>query len=116
MVNNWGLPDFFLTFTADEVSSTKWQEITQLEKIARFMNEDFNWTSCPVECVVLFHNRFHNFMNTLILRNDGLCGRVKQHVFRYEIQNRGSMHAHVIFWVEKDDVKRVASEISAHIP
>ena len=52
----------------------------------------------------------------LIFKNDGLCGQIKQHVFRYEIENRGSMHVHVIFWVEKDDVEQVANKISAHIP
>lgn len=33
-----------------------------------------------------------------------------------QVQGRGSLHAHIILWVHDDDIDRVASEITAHIP
>ena len=35
---------------------------------------------------------------------------------RYEIKNRGSLHAHLILWVEDLDRARFAHEISTDIP
>ena len=38
MVDAWGLPDFFLTFIADEVTDTRWQEINVIKSIATHYN------------------------------------------------------------------------------
>lgn len=56
IVDMWGLPDLFLTFTTDEVTETRWEEITTIENIAREFNQNFTWIDCPVECAVLFHS------------------------------------------------------------
>ena len=37
-------------------------------------------------------------------------GRVKHYVRCYEVQHRGSLHAHIILWLDPADVERVASE------
>ena len=116
MVDTWGLLDFFLTFTIDEVTDTRWQEINVIESIATHYNVQFTWKDCAVKCVVLFHTRFHMFMRKHLLPSDGLLGRIEHHVIRYEIQNRGSLHAHVILWVHHDDHQRMANEIAAYIP
>ena len=43
MVDAWGLQDFFLTFTVDEVTDTRWQEINVIESIATHYNAQFAW-------------------------------------------------------------------------
>ena len=116
MVDAWGLPDFFLTFTADEVTDTRWQEINVIESITTHYNAQFTWKDCPVECMALFHARFHMFMRKHLLPSDGLLGRIQHHVIRYEIQNRGSLHAHVILWIHHDDRQQIANEIAAYVP
>ena len=55
-------------------------------------------------------------MNRYILHKHKTLGRVKHHVIQYEIQSRGSVHAHVILWVDEDDIEQTTSEIVAHIP
>ena len=56
-------------------------------------------------------------MNTYIAKNKGgLLGRVIHYVIRYEVQARGSIHAHIILWLHPDDVERVSSEIVAVVP
>lgn len=46
----------------------------------------------------------------------GLLGKVEHHVIRYEEQGRGSLHAHIILWVQASDIDRVSNEITAAIP
>ncbi|MCO5551949.1 hypothetical protein L7F22_005456 [Adiantum nelumboides] len=116
MVDIWGLPDFFLTFTADEVSKTRKNEIEVIESLAQGFNPNYTWKDCPVECAVLFHTCLHNFLNAHILGGKAILGHVLHYLIRYEIQNRGSLHAHIILWISKDDIENVANEIMAYIP
>ncbi len=46
----------------------------------------------------------------------GVLGRVLHYVIRYEVQGRGSIHAHIILWLHPDDVNNVSDEIVAVIP
>ena len=116
MVDTWGLPHFFLTLTTDEVTETKWKEIDDVEDIAKLFNPKFSWRDCHVECIVLFHARLHKFLMTYIFNQNGLLGRVEHHIIRYKIQNRGSLHAHIMLWLHVDNVDNVVGEIIAHIP
>ena len=43
LVKELGMPTFFLTLTADEVSETKWSEIHDLEKILRTTQANLTW-------------------------------------------------------------------------
>ena len=65
MVDAWGFPNIFITFTADEVSSTKWPEIYTIEALAKALNPQFTWRYCPVECALLFHSRLHHFYESV---------------------------------------------------
>lgn len=116
MVEYWGLPSLFLTLTTDEVSETRWCEIEQIEALIQTMNSQFTWEDCPVECVVVFHIRLKAFLNKYILPKNGILGRVKHYLIRYEIQNRGSAHARIMLWLNEEDVEKVCAEIDAHIP
>ena len=45
-----------------------------------------------------------------------LMGRVKHDVIRWEVQGRGSLHTHVLFWIHPDDVELISDQISAAVP
>lgn len=101
MVDVWDLPDIFLTFIADKVSDTRWQEVNVIKRIAKHYNACYTWKYCPIKCVTLFHTRVHLFMHKHLLSVNGLLGRIEHHAIRYEIQKRGSLHAHLILWVHE---------------
>lgn len=78
-----------------------------------------SWQDCPVECSRAFLCRTKEFLARYVLckADDGpMFGRVLEHVVRYETQNRGSLHAHILLWVEADDIPAVTAEISATCP
>jgi hypothetical protein len=116
MVEKCGMPHLFLTLTANEISSLRWQEVIDIETIVKRLENSFTWKDCPVECATLFHTRVTKFMNEIILSKTGALGRVKDYLIRYELQHCGSLHAHIILWIEDNDVERVTNEITAVIP
>lgn len=69
----------------------------------------------PVECAAIFHRRIKAFMKQYI-KGKGLLGHVLHYVIRYEVQNRGSLHAHIVLWLHKDDVDRVSDSILQCVP
>ena len=99
MVRTWGIPHGSLTLTCDEVSPTRWQEITDLEAFLATYNSSLRWTDAPVECALIFHTRMQTLMAGHI-NSRGIFGKVLHHVTRYECQARGSLHAHVILWLD----------------
>ena len=64
----------------------------------------------------LFHARLKKILHSYILSGSRILGCVKEYVVRYEIQFRGSLHAHIILWIENSDVEYVANEITATVP
>jgi hypothetical protein len=65
-----------LTLTADEISSLQWEEVTNIETIAKKLENSFTWKDCPVECATLFHARVTKFMNDIILSRGKALGKV----------------------------------------
>lgn len=116
MVEYFGLPDFFVTVTADEISETRWTEIDDLSTLLRTFNTELTWADAPVECARLFHERLQRFTRRFLLSPPALLGRITHSVTRYEVQSRGSVHAYIVLWVDKRDVERVSGEIVACIP
>lgn len=121
MVDYWGLPQFFLTLTADELSALKWIEIEHLNHFMQSnLNGELDWRNAPVECCRLFCDRFQTFFKKYILlivrKEGGLLGRVVHWVVRYEVQARGSLHVHILLWLNPEDVDRVTNEICCSIP
>jgi hypothetical protein len=58
MVDKHGMPAFFLTLTADEVSGdVRWEEIKDLDTFMLKFNAGLNWQNAPVECATMFHER-----------------------------------------------------------
>ena len=55
-------------------------------------------------------------MQHYILCSNSTLAFVKQHIICYEFQNRGLLHAHIIFLLTNlTDVKRITNEITAII-
>ena len=69
-----------------------------------------------MECASLFHSRVKKFLHDYILSGPCILGHVKKYVVCYEIQFRGSLHAHIMLWIEHADLERVANKITASIP
>ncbi len=45
-----------------------------------------------------------------------LLGIIKEYVICYEIQQHGSLHAHIIIWVVENDIENITNKIVAFIP
>ena len=69
-----------------------------------------------MECTHLFHLRVKEFLGTYIIGGEKVLGRVEHYVIRYEVQQWISLHAHIIFWLHKDDVDHVTNKITVYIP
>jgi hypothetical protein len=115
MVEHFGMPHCFLTHIVKETSSFRWEEIIDIEKIAKQIHILLDWKDRTIECVVLFHFRVNRFMQ-LLLSSHHLLGNINQHVIRYEIQQRGSFHAHIILWIMENDIEHITNEIITFVP
>jgi hypothetical protein len=69
-----------------------------------------------VECATLFHSQVDMFMHQHILNDYGILGKVKEYVNQYELQHCGSLHAHIILWVDTNDLERITNEIIVLVP
>ena len=107
MVEKFGMPDFFLTFIADEASSLQWEEITHIEHIVQKIDASLTWKDCHVECASMFHARLQKNLHSYILLGPRVLGCVKEYMVRYEIQFRRLLHVHIYLWIEISDVEHV---------
>ena len=111
----FGRPTFF-TLIADEHSPLKCAEITDMEQLLKSFCNSYSFENAPVECSIHFLTRIQDFLREHILHESGILGNCEHYVIRYEVQHRGSLHAHIVIWSATVDVPRAASEISACIP
>ena len=117
--HHYGYPTLFLTLTCDEVSELRWAEFDDMEHILQSFGPDLTWKDAPVECTRLFLMRYKNFMKNHVQGDKGLFslfGKVDHYVMRFEVQGRGSLHAHILLWIDPVDQDRVKNEISAFVP
>jgi len=70
-----------------------------------------SWKDCLVECATLFHSHVDMFMHKHILNDNGILGKVKEYVIRYELKHPRFIHAHIILWVQKNDLEIITNEI-----
>jgi len=50
-----------------------------------------------------------------MLKDNGILGKIKKYVIHYKLQHRGSIHAHIILWVNENGLQRITNEIEAFI-
>jgi len=83
------------------MTTLRWQKFNDMEYIVKQIHPNMSWKDCPIECATLFHSFVNMFMYKHILNDNGILGKVKEYVIRYELQHHGSIHAHIILWVEE---------------
>jgi hypothetical protein len=66
MVKHFGMPHLFLTFTVDETSSLQWEEIIDIERIAKQIHTSLDWKDSLVECIILIHYKVDKFIQLLL--------------------------------------------------
>ncbi|XP_071137022.1 uncharacterized protein [Mytilus edulis] len=126
-VRQLGIPTWFATFSAADM---RWTEVLQLlleqQKCAQSL-EDLDWTgksevlrNNPVMNAVMFDHRFHTFLKDIIIKRK-IIGNEKDHFHRIEFQQRGSPHAHCLFWikdapvVDQDDDQTVCDFVDQYV-
>jgi len=67
MVNELGMPHFFLTLIIDEITSSKWNKFNDMEHIVKQIYHNMLWKYFPIKCTTLFHSRVDTFMHQYIL-------------------------------------------------
>lgn len=101
-----GIPTWFATFSAADM---RWSEILKVlmeqQKCTQVL-QDLDWTgkseilrNNPVMNAVMFDHRFQTFVTEIIIKRNSI-GKVKDRFHRIEFQQRGSPHAHCLFWIE----------------
>ena len=84
IVNKFGKPDLFITFTCNP----KWPEITEsLPKNTTYQN-------APLLVVRVFHLKLLQFIDDIF--KDNAFGRPVAYVYVIEFQKRGLPHAHLL--------------------
>jgi hypothetical protein len=110
------MPHFVKSLTANEMTSTRWPKFNDMEYLVKQIHKNMSWKDCLVECVTLFHFCVNMFMHQHVLKDNGILGEIKKYVIHYELQHRGSVHAHIILWVNENDLQRITNEIIVFIP
>ena len=126
MLQEWGSPTLFLTFSCAEYDSPdistylrKVNSVSDSYPIGRLCCED------PISVSRTFSQKFHAFFNTVILKGRVL-GTVTHYFFKKEYQARGAPHYHVVLWIEgaptigkdksEEVLKWIQERISCRIP
>ncbi|XP_071153638.1 uncharacterized protein [Mytilus edulis] len=105
-IRQLGIPTWFATFSAADL---RWKETLQVlleqQKSTQSL-EDLDWTGKsellqynPVMSAVMFDHRFNTFLKEIIIKKN-VIGNIKDHFHRIEFQQRGSPHAHCLFWIK----------------
>ena len=134
MIRQSGIPTFFCTFSSAELS--RWPEVT--ECIARQEGKNAESSSIlypqrckylrenPTTAVRMFQQRVNKFITDVLKSEAEPIGKIVDHFYRIEFQQRGAPHIHCLFWIEgapkfdEDDDSEVCAfidkYITAHLP
>jgi len=110
MIRQLGCPTWFVSLSA---ADTRWTDLLQI--LGRLVDKkeytdqelkDMDWESRtrlvradPVTCARFFDNRLQLFLNHVLKSDLHPIGRIKDSFVRIEFQQRGSPHAHIMFWI-----------------
>lgn len=103
IIETYGLPQLFITVTANDL----WPELVDILKIYPNKASIFH----PVDVSEFFFKRLQLLMQ---LFKNGLLGELENFWYRIELQNRGSLHAHIILWLKDKNYKK--DLITARLP
>ncbi|KAJ8049087.1 hypothetical protein HOLleu_01668 [Holothuria leucospilota] len=128
MIRQLGCPTYFVSLSA---ADTKWADLLRI--LDRFIDnkeytdvelENMDWStktrlvqSDPVTCVRYFDHRLQTFVHDILKDKLHPIGCIKDFFIRIEFQQRGSPHAHIMFWIERGPIfgKNTHSEIVSFI-
>jgi hypothetical protein len=86
-----------------------------MEYLVKQIHKNMSWKDCSLECATLFHFCVNMFMDQHILKDNDILSKIKEYVIHYELQHHGSVHAHIILWVNENDLQKITNEIEAFI-
>jgi hypothetical protein len=131
MIRQLGCPTWFVSLSA---ADTQWTDLLRiLGKLIdknNYSDEDLkdNWpmtsrlvSSDPVTCARFFDHRLQLFIKNVLKHELNPIGKIKDSFIRIEFQQRGSPHAHIMFWVEDAPTQaysspdEIASFIDQHV-
>jgi hypothetical protein len=110
------MPRFFQLLTTNKMTSTRWPKFNDMEYLVKQIHQNMSWKNYPMECATLFHSCVNIFMHQHILKDNGILSKIKEYVIHYELQHRGFVHAHIILWVDENDLQKITNEIITCIP
>uniref|UniRef100_A0A672F4L9 ATP-dependent DNA helicase n=2 Tax=Salarias fasciatus TaxID=181472 RepID=A0A672F4L9_SALFA len=106
-VRQLGIPTWFCSFSSADL---RWQNLLTsiLKQEGRVQTvEDLEWADrCellrrnPVTAARMFDYRWHCFLKEVLMSPSEPIGRIIDHFYRVEFQQRGSPHVHCLFWIE----------------
>jgi len=77
------LPTFFVTFTADEVSATRWSECADMESLMEeVLQHNVSHTDIPIENAALCVHRLNHFFADYLLGGPEILGHIDHHLIR----------------------------------
>ncbi|XP_070548865.1 uncharacterized protein [Ptychodera flava] len=128
MVRQLGIPTWFCSFSSADM---RWPEMVDSILEAQGDSrkaEELDWSEkCavlrdnPVTAARMFDQRFHYFLTQVIMSPAEPIGKIEDYFYRVEFQQRGSPHAHCLFWVknapkvDKDDDVDVTSFVDKNV-
>ena len=122
VVQEFGLPHYFLTLTVDNTSNLKWQEYKDMESIMKRLNAQlhspgnkYGVQHAQPEAAQLFHDRVTKFMDMFLLSGHKALGDITHYVTRYEMQGRQAIHAHILLWSTPESVETYQHQITRDI-
>lgn len=128
MIRQLGLPTFFITLSA---AATRWGELLKsLKKIADnvditieeaenlpFIEKAKLIRNDPITCARYFDHSIRSLLNVIKNKNGNFADNpCIEYYFRIEVQQRGSLHLHGLFWLKdapqlNDDIRSIQSVV-----
>jgi hypothetical protein len=142
-VRQVGMPTWFLTLTASEISWFDFHKVYYEREGEKFVDDFFtedhffkmtpeqkceNLRKDPVFAIMHFQKRLNSFMDNVLISRFHPLGVISHHVIKIEFQKRGSPHAHILLWIknapyvnksqkEVDEIIRfLDGKINANVP
>lgn len=111
MIRQLGFPTYFVSLSA---ADTRWTDLLSIlgklvdnKEYTEQELKQMDWATKtrliqadPVTCVRFFDNRLQHFITHVLKIPLQPIGQLKDSFVRIEFQQRGSPHAHIMFWIE----------------
>ncbi|KAJ8048677.1 ATP-dependent DNA helicase PIF1 [Holothuria leucospilota] len=111
MIRQLGFPTYFVSLSA---ADTRWTDLLGIlgklvdnRQYTENELKEMNWAdktrliqADPVTCVRFFDNRLQHFISGVLNSELLPIGQVEDSFVRIEFQQRGSPHAHIMFWIK----------------